>query len=489
MQKAKLLVLLKSLNKEEFRRFYKFVKSPWFNTNPGVVQLYEYLRPHYPAFTSPKLTKELAFRQIFPGEPYLDTRMRTLISLLSKLVDEFLVELEFQRDPALKKNILVEAVSKRELYPHFTQLINDLLKQLENQPQRDMDYYHAKMRWHQELFFHPQTSKYSLEHHHLQETVINLDQFYLLAKLRFALEIANRKKILAVDFDNFMLSEILEKISTPDLVKSNPVVGLYVAILNLHEKGRNDELLAHVKQQLEEYAPLLSRSQIQVILTNLINHTIQIYNTGAQEYLNHQFELYQFGIDNDLVVEEGKISEAAYTNIVVIGSILKKFEWVQMFIEAYTAYLDPAISEQAQQLGEAYLHYHQGDYDTTIRKLMDVPFVEVTYGFRARGLLLRTYFECMLLDRDYYELLSSHFASFRKYLRRNPTIGEQRKLAYTNLISLSQKLATILIEKFADQHSLLKLKEKVEACSPVITKAWLLAKIEEALSGAKRKKF
>lgn len=481
MQKSQLLTLLKSLSKDEFRRFYKFVKSPWFNTNPGVVHLYEYLRSYYPRFDSPKLTKKLAFQKIYPDEAYLDTRMRTLMSALKKLVHSYLVELALEEDPVLKQNTLLEAVSKRDLYPLFTQLSGDLLQAIDLKSQRDMDYYDAKMRWHQGLFFHPQTSKYSLEHHHLQETVKNLDQFYLLAKLRFALEIANRKKFLAVDFENFMLPEILDKINEPELLKNYPVVGLYKDILSLHEYGQNDKLLEQVKAQLEQYAHLFSTSQLQVILTNLINHSIQVYNTGIQEYLNHQFELYEFSIKRNLLLIDGRISDTAFTNIVVIGSILKKFEWVEAFIVQHTPYLDTVISDQAQKLGEAYLYYHQGNYDETIRKLMDVPFVEVTYGFRARGLLLRTYFECMLVDENYYDLLMSHLASFRKYLKRNPTIGENRKLAYTNLISLTHRLTTILIEKFADKDMLYNLKEKAKNSSPVITKAWIVKKIELAL--------
>ena len=66
MQKTKLLELLQALDKDEFRRLYKFVKSPWFNSNKGVVQLYEYLRPHYPNFDSPKLDKKQIFKKLFP---------------------------------------------------------------------------------------------------------------------------------------------------------------------------------------------------------------------------------------------------------------------------------------------------------------------------------------------------------------------------------------------------------------------------------------
>lgn len=478
MHKTKLLDLLRSLNKEEFRRFYKFVKSPWFNSNHGVVQLYEYLRPFYPQFNSQKLKKEIVFENLYPGEKYRDTRIRTLISLLKRLVEEYLVELELKKEHGRLKELLAEALSNRNLYTYFSNQVQEIILELDAQPKRDMDYYHAKMLWHQALFFHPKTAKYSLESEHLQKTILNLDQFYLLAKLRFSLEVANRKKFLSEDFDNFMLDEILEKIHHDSFPNDNPVIRLYNDILELHKRGRDDDLMHQAKRDFDKHLHLLSADQGRVILTNLINHTIQVYNTGVQEYLEHQLELYQFGLARDLVINNGRISQAAFTNIAVIGSILKKFAWVQSFIESNAQYLDPAICEQAQNLSEAYLHYHQEDYDTTISKLMAVPFLEVTYGFRARGLLLRTYFECMLQDENYYELMLGHLHSFRKYLKRNPTIGKQREIAYTNLINLTQKLVLILVKKFADELLLRELFSEVEASSPLITKAWLLKQIK-----------
>lgn len=479
MHKTKLLELLRSLDKDEFRRFYKFVKSPWYNSNKGVVQLYEYLRPFYPDFDSPKLKKELVFKKLFAGERYRDTRIRTLISLLKRLVEDYLVERELQLQPFRKKEILTEAMSKRNLYDFFSQQSHEMIEMLEAQSTRDMHYYHAKMLRHQELFFHPKTAKYSLESEHLKATVHNLDQFYLLAKLRFSLEMAGRRKMLAEDHDNFMIEEILTKMNDLALASENPVIGLYTDILKLHEYGRNDAILDRVKGNLRQHTHLLTLDQNEVVLTNLINHTIQVYNTGVQHYLEHQLELYQFGLERGLVTRENQISEASFTNIVVIGSILKQFEWVRGFIKTYASFLDPKIKTQAQNLGEAYLYYHQGDYETTISKLMTVPFLEVTYGFRARGLLLRTYFECTLQDDNYYDLMLSHLRSFQKYLKRNPTIGKEREKAYANLINLTHKLAIILFEKFREHKLLKQLKEEVEATSPVITKAWLLEKIED----------
>lgn len=481
MQKTKLLEILRVLSKDEFRRFYKFIKSPWFNSNKNVIKLYEYLRPFHPDFDSPKLSKEIVFKKIFPKEAYLDTRMRTMISLLKRLAENYLVELEMQKNELKYKELLVTALGKRDLYELFNHEIELIFEQFDDAPQRDMNFYHSKMQLHQELFFHPQTAKYSLDHNHLKETLNNLDQFYFLAKLRFSLEVATRKKFIAGNFDNFMLEELLQKIETSKLREANPIIGLYYDILKLHESGRNDQLLDQSIKNFTKYNQLLEFDQKRIILTNLINHCIQVYNTGIQEYLTKQFELYQIGLKKNLVVVNGYISDAAFTNIAVIGSVLKKFEWVNHFITENTKYLNSKFRVEARNLSEAYLFYHQKKYNKTIQKLLAVPFLDITYGFRVRGLLLRTYFECTLEDDTYFEVTMAHLDAFRKYLSRNPTIGKARAKAYTNLISLTQKLIVILVEKFKDKQLLKKLLLEVENTTPVITKAWLKERIQAQL--------
>ena len=52
-----LLGMLSKFNPREFKEFGEFVKSPFFNKNIHVKQLYEYLKKFYPDFKDKRLDK------------------------------------------------------------------------------------------------------------------------------------------------------------------------------------------------------------------------------------------------------------------------------------------------------------------------------------------------------------------------------------------------------------------------------------------------
>ena len=60
LEDSKLVTLLKSLNKQEFERLEKYVKSPFFNSSEQLITLFDLLRNDYPDFTS--ISKEKIFR-------------------------------------------------------------------------------------------------------------------------------------------------------------------------------------------------------------------------------------------------------------------------------------------------------------------------------------------------------------------------------------------------------------------------------------------
>ncbi|MFT7606032.1 MAG: hypothetical protein ACI8VT_003630, partial [Saprospiraceae bacterium] len=91
MKESKLIILLKSLSSVEFKLFYKFVKSPYYNVNNNLVNLYKLLSKYYPDFEHSKLTYQAIFTSLFPREGFDIQRLRVLFHRLTKLVESFLV--------------------------------------------------------------------------------------------------------------------------------------------------------------------------------------------------------------------------------------------------------------------------------------------------------------------------------------------------------------------------------------------------------------
>src|SRR5439155_22489713 len=81
---------LKLFSKEEFKKFGLFVCSPYFNRLNNVTRFYNILKNYHPDYKSKKLTRENIFKKIFPGQKYVDIRLRTLFSYLFFLAEKFL---------------------------------------------------------------------------------------------------------------------------------------------------------------------------------------------------------------------------------------------------------------------------------------------------------------------------------------------------------------------------------------------------------------
>ena len=95
MQQSKLFTLLSGLEAAEFRWLHKFLKSPFYNTNEKILNLFLYIKKYYPDLDSPKLAKEITFQYLFPKQQFQAQKMRKLMHELATLVEDFMVAQHF----------------------------------------------------------------------------------------------------------------------------------------------------------------------------------------------------------------------------------------------------------------------------------------------------------------------------------------------------------------------------------------------------------
>ena len=69
-----------SLSTEELDKLGQLLDSDYWQKNRRIRQLGLWLLGYAPAFTSPKLTREAAWRQVAAGTPYVDQKLNNLLS-------------------------------------------------------------------------------------------------------------------------------------------------------------------------------------------------------------------------------------------------------------------------------------------------------------------------------------------------------------------------------------------------------------------------
>ena len=97
MHDSKLVTVLQLLNKKETERLRKFVRSPFFNEEPAVERLLEFVLQFFPKYTHRHLTKEAAMRQVYAQQAYAGTDPRHIDKLmltLLGLVEQFMATLQ-----------------------------------------------------------------------------------------------------------------------------------------------------------------------------------------------------------------------------------------------------------------------------------------------------------------------------------------------------------------------------------------------------------
>ena len=141
MQKLKLTELILSLSPSELKRLGDFIRSPFFNKNKKLVSLYEYFEKAVNESSVDKLNKENLWDHISPEDKFSDTKFRSYLSDLKKLVEKFIIIIEEEKYPVREKNNLLYSLSIRNSQKNFDVTAKEIGNVLKNEFTKNSDHY------------------------------------------------------------------------------------------------------------------------------------------------------------------------------------------------------------------------------------------------------------------------------------------------------------------------------------------------------------
>ncbi len=482
MHNRKLIRLLKTLTEKEFLQLGKFLQSSFFNTNKQVIRLFDFFKDHkhYPDFDHPDLSKEWVDKTLFQGNDYSfdPKRIRDLMSDLSVLVEEYMILIESRNKADLTKDqLLLKAFSKRNLYKLFKIKTDSVISRLEKQRIRNVDYYRNLFTLNHQFFFHPDTLKHQPATKNINAVLESLDTFYALAKLRITCELLSREQIFSEHYNNDLIQEVMH-IALEKYSNDNQLFLIYTGLIELFSKGYVASTYAEIKSYYFEKLDTIGKEEQKVILHYLINIVLTVLYSN-KKIVPEVFDLYQLGLKHNILIHNMRLTPATYSNIVILGSTLKHFDWTQNFIETHEKYLDLKIREETKLMSQAYFYFNKTEYDKAFDLISNHKLPSELYNIRSRGLLVRILMEKFLLDSDFHTLLTSKIESLRKKIERSKSISDNKKKAYHNFVIYIRRLTILLRTKPKRfKNSLEKLKKEIQTDQALVAKAWLLVKID-----------
>lgn len=460
IKSSRVIQLLRTLSEKDFRDFLVFVRSPWFNRNPRLIQLAEFLYEIRAELDTRFPDHSKVFALLYGEDtPFQEQQVYDHFSFLTRLLENFFVQRTLDNDQEEYQRLLLHAFSGKNLESQFDRLYYRKVKEWDKNPFGGTDFFLTKYRIQQEaVMLFGQQQKRETDRH-LPDLFSSLDIAYLSARLRFTCEWLNRANILHTEPGDSVLAPLrafLEAVPA-HFLEIPSINGYYLVflILTAEDPGANYPRLVNMLKQSSANIP---REEVNELYAHAQNFCIKMINQGHAEYQAHLFGLFQDLMDQNLLIENGHLDHRKYKNIITVGLRMEAYDWVWKFLFEYRDQLSPEYRENAFTYNLAAYHYERRQYHQALPLLNQVNFTDIYYHLSAKAMMLKIYFE---LEEDL--ALESLLDTFRIFLNRNRTISAYQRTVHKNLIRLTRKA-----HRLRNEQVLLTRELRVESVNVLI---------------------
>lgn len=467
MHKSKLIELLKAFNRQEKEALKKWIYSPLHLQHDKSIELLNIL------LSKRLLTKRTTDRQhlyqlLFPKETYQDARLKHLMNYCVQSVENF-IEFSMQNEiNFFRKKMLLKFYSTRKLDKYTQQTIQKTQKVQDSQSILDSNYFYNQFEL-EKIIFEQQNIANRIEKTNLQPLLNNHYIAFILETLNYACEVLMHQRLYDSSYNIPLLNEIIEHIKSGQF-KDIPAVQFYFNSYMCLKYPEEEYHFKTLQELLIQYPDILSPKEIKSIYLMAINYCVRQLNSGAEKYVRSVFELYQYGLEHAILIENKLLSRFTYKNIITAAIRLQEYKWAVQFIEEYTPFLEQTYQKPYAMYAKAKLHFSLGDFDTTLELLVQVEFDHLFLSMDTKTMLLKIYYE-----RNDIDALMALLASFRRLLQRKTVFAYHREI-YKNIIVLTEKLLAVPLN---DTTKIAELRAEIQQTNPLTEKPWLLKQLEQ----------
>lgn len=471
MDDAKISYLLKRLSKSEKKRFLKFVRSPYFNTDLKLVQLTELL-------LSPPCTRESLHAGIFQDLSYDYFRISTLITYVYKLLEEFLAY-ERMKESGFPFSHYSLMLANEQGWNNYFEEVSRKYSRKEQQAER-----HLPGDFLQQYLVEQERDKYfsaqqqRTADNSLSKKLEALELFHVSAMLKNVCKWINRQNIVRAAGTN-TYDHFIEYIQLHiDRFSSQPFIRIYYPILMTLIEWENEAHYQQLRVALQQDGPQISVGERKPMYQYAQNYCARQINSGNRAYIRDSFFLYQEMIRQELLYHEGCITAGDVKNIVSLSTRLEEYTWAEAFLEKESERFPPQLRENILAYNHAQLAYARGKLRVALRLLRAVEFKDLYYELGAKTLLLKIYY-----DLDDLEGLESLLHAFSTFLRRNKHISAYQLRVHQNLIRAVKRVNQLryrkrLVGAQAFTKQLSALEHTIRQKREITNIGWLLEKVE-----------
>lgn len=468
MQKHKLIQYLGTFSEAEWERLRLFVASPYFNERPEILRLLDQLRTYGIGFAAGYPQKIELFAAVFPGEPFQAKTLRYLESDLCQLIERFWAIEGLEADEDEPSLILMRRLSDRGLHKGYRRQLRNWEQRFADRAPVSVTELRAAYRLAAVEETHFQNQRKRQFDTRIERAAHRLDAYYFLQRLIYTCGMLDREAVVQGSYNTLITPEWLQHLRQADFF-DNPRIRLYHTIYLALSNESEDRHFTDLKHQLVRAGSDASVEQLRTPYLFAINYCARKIRQGQEAYLTEALDLYTSGIEQDVLIDENGLSPWTFTNVVRLALRLKRYQWIERFIERYAPQLPAEFQENALSYSRAELYYHTQRYGPAMEELLRVAHSDLNYYLNARVMLAKIYYET-----EEVEPLLSLLAAFMIFLKRNKSISANLKATYLNFCDSLFQLVKGSGRRFDT------LEESIQTTDLLAERNWLLAQYRAA---------
>ena len=459
MKENKLGTYLTSFSEKDWAAYHKFSKS-LYNKNSDYQLIINYIKKNKDRYDPSYMDGEYLRKKIRPTAS--KQVFANGISRLCKYIEEYMVWAELEKDEMMKDTLLLQALGKRGLTTQFYQHKERARKRREEKPSGLWPNYHDFMSEYLHYYCNIVSSNREGKES-LEKIYAYFDQFYVTLKGFVGIELHNRTIVLSEDWTSYYEEIKYQKIDN-DLIKD---VYRHLMILKEHRDHSSFEKLKEIL--LESNLDEDIRYIILIHLTSYINRQrVRGEINDGKETL----QLYQYGLDNNLLFPNGLLPFTRFVNILGVACRHEEYEWAHKFVENYAAVVSNNSEDENKILGKSHIEFNRGDFEKVILSLRNQKFKNFEVESRARWYFLCSTYE---LNKDDPVILEYYINSFIQFLKRN-------RLNIAKLKIEALKNSAMYLLKISKSNFTTKFSKDLKNEKTLFFRKWLFEKATEKLN-------
>lgn len=478
MGSNKLIELLRTFTKDEFKQFGFFINSPYFNRESVQIKLYEVLKKFHPEFDGRGINKAALFNKLYPERKYSDGTMRNILTRTLSLAENFLSVRKYRNDTYNFDMNLLSELSSRKQTTLFEEKKDDMSINIDAEKYKTENYYYRRFLFFdaQRRFKNTQKSLFELIDETLHELSDDFSAFFLIGMLKMYAMLSNTNKYMLHYELNKNLMDGIEFHIRDNYEKYRNVtyIVLYYNFYMLAKTG-NEMHYHDLFELMMNKSDELEHEDKQDLYTILANYCYTKINKGEMDFINQQFYINRQKIETEFYRSEtGFMSHILYINVVITGLEAGEELWVKEFMEKYKPELDPVNRENTYIFCNSFHCYWIKDYSKSLDLAGKVKTDDLSYKHQLRSLYLKIYF-----DLNETETFYSHIDSYRHFIAGSNNVSEHLRVTINNYVNFAKRIFDLKNRGDVNDTDLAMIKKDIINNKAMINKPWLLRKIEE----------